>query len=410
MAHEKRTVSTAKKAAIALTALAAFLLYVKEAATQLAASRTAAPGDHPALLAAIRYSPNNAEYRFRLGESYLTTQDYAPAITHLKRSVELNPNRAQAWLQLAHAYHFTGENQQRRAALAQAVAAAPFNHRVAWDAANLYLATGDTDAAFKRFAHVVNGYPEARAEALKLCWRASRDSQRLVAELGIKDPASFADLFTVLVNEPVAAKRVFPSYLETTSTLHPESLNRYLGISLNRQDAATLLDSWNLAERRFAELRPYRHANNALGNASFEQPMRFAAFDWQWTSSASASILTETADVKDSAHAIALHLRNHPAGPVGLSQTAIVTPGTWQLSGFSKAQGVDTAEVRVTGSKGEVLATLAIGGGDSVWRQYTTEFQIPAGTELVGIQFTTRSAVQQGSLKLDGFSLREVSR
>lgn len=408
MAHDKRT-HLIKKAAIVLTALAAFLLYMKENTVQFAAARAAEPGDHAALLAAIRLTPENAEHRFHLGESYLSTQDYAPAITHLRRAVELNPHRAKAWLALAHAYHFTGENELRRESLHRAVAAAPFDQRVAWDSANLYLATGDMDAAFKGFAHIVQGFPEARPEALKLCWRATRDVSRLVAELGIRKPDAFADLFGVLANEPAAAKQIYPLFLTSSRELHSEALNRYLGIAATGT-AEDIESAWTQASRRFPELTSYRQPHNALGNGSFEQPLRFAMFDWQFTPNEATSLLSETADVKHGVHGLTLHLRRRPAGSLGLQQTALVKEGEWQLAGFVKTSGLDGVEMRVRDPKGNTLGKADISTGSAVWREHSFRLRVPAGVDRVVIDFAATSPTpQSGTLKLDGFTLRKVS-
>jgi tetratricopeptide (TPR) repeat protein len=398
-----------KQAAVALIALAAFVLYVREVATEYRAARAAAPGDHAALLEGIRYAPENAEYRFKLGESYLFSQDYLPAITHLQRSVGLNPNHAQAWLDLAHAYHFTGDSAKRQLALKRALEAAPNDQRVAWESANLQLATGDVNSALNGFKKIVQGFPDARLEAIRLCWRATHDSPRLVRELGINDPPAYRDLFAVLAEEPAAAKQVYGGFIATAGGLDPTALSHYLDI-MQRKSGADVVEAWSQAESRYPELQKYREPGNALGNGSFENKIAFNAFDWQWKPTEGVDISTETADVKEGTQAVALHLDKPSAGSLGLTQVAFVRGEEFELRGYAKVEGPQGIQVKVFDKNGKELGSAELGAG-SIWHEVSVRFRA-GDSDRVKVDFVNAgsASLSHGAVKLDGFSLREVQR
>lgn len=399
---------TPKKAAIAFIAIAAFTIYVREAANEFRAARAATPGDHAALLDAIRYAPDNGDFRFKLGESYLFSQDFAPAITHLTKSVELNPNRAQAWMDLAHIYHYFGDTAKREDALKRAIAAAPFDQRIAWDAANIYLATGRLDAAMPQFKSIVQSGSESRLESLRLCWRATHDVSRVVRELGVADAGAFKDFFTAIDNDPIAAKTLYAELLASPVAASPSALNAYFE-SASRLDPASLPAAWESAEQVNSTLRSYRTTGNALGNGSFEQKLQFAYMDWRWKPSDAVAISTETADVKDGSQSVELHLSKAATGSLGLSQLVYLHAGEWQLGGFAKTERDDGTAARVTDASGAVLATADLSAGNGIWHPVAATFKI-ASDQIVTIDFVaSRPLNAKGSIKLDGFTLQEVT-
>ena len=57
----------------------------------------------------------------------------------------------------------------------------PRTPQVAWDAANFYLAEGQTDRALKQFRTVVENDPENAKAAIELSFRATQDAELVLA-------------------------------------------------------------------------------------------------------------------------------------------------------------------------------------------------------------------------------------
>src|SRR5207245_6034141 len=76
-----------------------------------------------------------------------------------------------------------GAAQHVEDALKHALRAGPTSTAVAWDAANLYSALGDTSAALREFRTVLEHDPYLPPSALQLCWRMKPDIDGLLRDV-----------------------------------------------------------------------------------------------------------------------------------------------------------------------------------------------------------------------------------
>jgi tetratricopeptide (TPR) repeat protein len=73
-------------------------------------------------------SPESALVRLALGKAHVARRDFASAIEELRKATELQPDLAEAWFELGHAYHLgRGRPADALAPFEKAVAAAPGN-------------------------------------------------------------------------------------------------------------------------------------------------------------------------------------------------------------------------------------------------------------------------------------------
>src|SRR5436309_10858998 len=147
------------------------LAYVGFALTDYLAARFSEKTDLTNLQRAVRLQPCNAEYRNRLGRYFFFQENSTDdSVQSFLSAVSLNPHQARYWIDLASAYQVQGAAQPEEDALEHALRAGPTSTAVAWDAANLYSALGDTGAALREFRTVLEHDPYLPPAALQLCW------------------------------------------------------------------------------------------------------------------------------------------------------------------------------------------------------------------------------------------------
>ncbi len=95
----------------------------------------------------------------------------AAAVPYCRESVRLNRYDSENWLDLAEALYETGDAQQQRLAIEQALAVDPKTPQVAWNAASFYLLQGEVEPAVGLFASVLKGDPSLVPLTLKTSWR-----------------------------------------------------------------------------------------------------------------------------------------------------------------------------------------------------------------------------------------------
>src|SRR6266567_6520476 len=133
------------------------------------------------LLLAARLDPGNAEYRYSMGRfELLANQSPQNALPWLRAATELNPNLARYWLDLAITHQLLGNDDSEVKALQRGLAAEPHSSSIAWQAANLYLAQGSTDAALRQYRIVMENDPSLTPQAINISWKIRPDIDSLL--------------------------------------------------------------------------------------------------------------------------------------------------------------------------------------------------------------------------------------
>ena len=132
--------SPARKRLIAALALVFAAVYLGLVTLTFMASIAGARTGLTWLKTAVWLDPGNADYRNHLGRYYdIMARDPVAAISHYKKTVELNPHSARFWFDLASSYQVLGDVTNQSIALEHAIQADSMTPDVAWEAANLYL-------------------------------------------------------------------------------------------------------------------------------------------------------------------------------------------------------------------------------------------------------------------------------
>jgi len=160
------------------------IVYLLLAAREFAASHYAFRPDLPSLERAVHLAPENADYRHRLGR-YFAFVDANPqsALGNYQAATRLNPHQARYWFDLAAAYQVVGNSDGQRDALEHALQAEPTAPDVAWEAANFFLISGDTDRALRELRVVIENDSSIAPIALQSCWRVRPDVDALLRDV-----------------------------------------------------------------------------------------------------------------------------------------------------------------------------------------------------------------------------------
>ena len=98
--------------------------------------------------------------------------DLAAATRDLRIATAINPHRGRYWMELARADRFTGDVTEEGEALREAVRQNPADTNIAWDAAIMLLARGETAAAAQEF-EIAAQQDQSRARSAERMLRQS---------------------------------------------------------------------------------------------------------------------------------------------------------------------------------------------------------------------------------------------
>lgn len=363
---------------------------------------------------AVSLEPGNADHRFLLGRYlFFVELKLDPAISQLKTAVALNPHRAAYWLDLALVYHATGELQEERKALEEAVRREPTTPAVAWQAANFYLIQGDIPSAFKLFRVVLSHEPESVPSALDLCWRATRD-----ADLVVRDAfPPRADLYAAFLrflaekDEP-AATLVWDRLRRLQQPFQPQLVFPYLDYLIRHKRGTQASRVWRDLAQGNATLQSYVKPENLLVNGSFEEPVLNGGFDWRYRSDPHVAVSVDSTDFLHGTRSLAIRFDGQSTGDPGIFQYVPVQPD----SEYELSASIKTAEI--LSSSGPRLAVYdAYGGapllltadriGTTSWQLEVGRFRTGPDTSLLVVKVDRIPAVSriQGKMWLDDVRL-----
>ena len=172
-----------KKFAAVTALLAAGAIYLTCSAKQFQAAQYSESPDYAHLQRAVALDPGDAQYNDNLGRYFISQQSPGAALTSLQTATRLSPHSAKYWVDLATAQQSLGDTTGESHSLEQALLADPHTPRIAWDAANIYLAQDLREEALRLFRSVFENDPVYIAAALNTCWRIRPDIDALLASV-----------------------------------------------------------------------------------------------------------------------------------------------------------------------------------------------------------------------------------
>lgn len=387
--------------------------YVSVAQRVLRASHLAALGDEASLKRAAALDRANGDYPYQIGSLKLLLQQDLPAAERsLQIATALNPHNARYWLRLASLELIKGDMTAERAALDRAVVTDPTTPTVAWDAANFYLASGETGRALPLLRRVLEARPWDSNQVFDLCWRVSSLDQML-RDLLPQTPPSYLSLlhYTVNKRDEKSSEQVWQAYQRLNDPVSGADAMFYVDYLLDNHAVARAHSAWDWLASKDASLRPYVNAGNLVVNGRFEEPFLNAGFDWRFVPNRNVKVSLDNTEFRSGGRSLAINFTGEPAQDVGVYELVAVQPNTdYQVSAWVKTQEIYSAnaprlQVDDAVSGAPVLASHEL-VGSTAWQDVGGHFRTGPATNLVRLHFVQPAATHiTGFLWIDEVSI-----
>ncbi len=322
-------------------------LYIGLVASEFLADYFSRELDLASLQKAARLEPHNAEYQFRLGRYLLLTQ-HSPetAVQSLESASALNPHNAGYWLELSRTYRRLASTDREQDALQHALDTDPSNPDVAWDAANLYWARGESNRALREFRVVLENDPYSLPAAFDRCWRIKPDIEALLRDVVPPNAdvySSFLD-FLVLRNQSGAAARVWTEMVQLQHGVEVRHVFDYVRYLIDRREIAQAQQAWRQAAS-LCDLSGYQSSpENLVVNGDFSLPVLNGGFDWLYEKSPDVSLALDPTESHSGHRSLSIVFDSRGIEDAGIRQLIPVEPNTkYEFSAFFKSQGLEGA-------------------------------------------------------------------
>jgi hypothetical protein len=326
------------------------LVYVLLAGRLFVASVLAESPELSNLERAARLDSGNADYRNRVGRYYaLVARDPADAIEPYRAAVQLDPDSARYWFDLASAYQVLGDVSNQTWALERAIEADPTTPDVAWEAANFFLVQGDDERALREFHVVLQSEPSIANLAIQFCWRINPDADMLLRDVvPAQSPAYIAFLELLMTKqESAAAAKVWDKLIATSQASQPFELRyvyEYLQYLLNRKDVDQARLVWQQAAPRFGLSSYVPTRNNLIVNGDFRLDVLNGGFDWQYQKQQSVTLTLDPSDFHSGHRSLLITFDGPGVTDAGIRQFIAVQPATpYQFSAYYKNGEIEGA-------------------------------------------------------------------
>ncbi len=383
-----------QRSAFALSLIFALAIYVWLVSKRFMASYY---GDQPNFSSqqrAAHLDPGNAEYQYRLGlNSLLAFQSPQEALPFLKSAVALNPHRSDYWFGLANGNQLVGNRSGQEVAMERAIRDDPSTPDVAWEAANLYLANGETDKALMEFRVLMANDPSRVPDALNLIWQTKPDLDSLLGHSLLQNPEVYMALVEYFAsrNENDLAFRVWSAAAALGEPIEQGRVLDYVRYLLSNNRVAQAKTVWRDAAL-LSNLQNYQpESNNLIVNGDFNWPVLNSGFGWRLSEQAGVAMALDTSHIHSGNHSLAISYDSTGIEDTGISQWVAVDPNTsYHFSAFYLApdmQGAGGPQFVIE----DLTTGLAVAATDDLkdaqdWKSVATDFTTGLLTDLVRIR------------------------
>lgn len=280
--------SLRRRAALVSLALLPSLLFLFEAIRSTAALTLADSDTRPALERAVALDPANAALEDQLGLDILNGlngpgDDAAASLRFFRRAVELSPDRALYWADMASACEAAGDFACAGQALARALRLAPMVPRLYWITANYRLRRSQPEAALPLFRKLIELDPQYAQPTFDVCLRVLNDPA-LIGEKVLprgKDSTlglAYAEFLSVQ-GQPVAARQAWADAVREGSRFEFRRAQPYVERLIHSGQLEDAASAWSDLERLGVIGKP--DSGNLVFNGGFEQAPLNSGFDWR---------------------------------------------------------------------------------------------------------------------------------
>jgi tetratricopeptide (TPR) repeat protein len=379
------------------------LLYGVAGFRQLYAALAASSGDLPGLERAVRLEPRSAEYHNALGRMY--SFNLRPqGLDHLLIAAELNPHRSRYWMDVASAQRILGSRENVQNRLRSAIAADPTNPAVAWEAANVSIATGEVDRALAFLHSVAEHDLSRRAHALELALRISSDDDLVMREVVPPSSEAYLEFLNIAVREGRvdAAQRAWRKIVQLQHPVDTPQALAYLQLLLDRREAVFAQSAWTDLVGISPSLHAYRqHGDNLIVNGGFELPLLNAAFEWRERNTSDNTVARDRGEHHSGSYSLRVVYDTDGSSDAGaFEQLVSVLPETrYRFSANLKCDDLESAtgpsfRIQDYYARSRQLFHSSECRGTRSWHEVSGSFTTASDTRALAIEF------QRDSLQL----------
>lgn len=283
---------------------------------------------------AMRLQPGNAEFAYQTGLQIANGHFASPsnpvgAFRYFQTAITLNPHRSRYWLALASVCRPI-PNCPWQDDIARAVIADPTNPDVAWEAANLYMSTGQNEKALQQFKVVIANDPQLVSPALERSWRLIPNAADLMH--GMLPPS--ADVYSQFLelmlqqNQPDAATTVWTEIQKLGQPLPQRVVLDYMQYLLVHKNVEQAKLVWEQSAT-LAGLSDYQPSReNLIVNGGFDLPVMNGGFDWLYAKSPHVSLALDPVQFHSAPRSLMISFDKAQIADVGIQHLVVVNPGT----------------------------------------------------------------------------------
>jgi tetratricopeptide (TPR) repeat protein len=363
---------------------------------------------------AIRLQPGNADYRYRMGRYFFQAGDWPEAAENYRAAVTVNPHLSEYWLGLASSYKFLGKWADQQDALNHAKAADPTTPDVAWEAADLYLTSGNINRAMSEFRVVLENSPYRTPFALDLCWRIKPDVDLLLRDVIPPIGSVYSSFLELLIakKEMNAAAAVWARSVKLDQPIERRYAFGYMRFLVEQGDIIEARNVWQQAAK-LSDLAGYQPSpENLVVNGEFSLPVLDAGFDWRYEKHPYVSLSLDSIQSHMGPHSLLISFEGGPIENAGIRQLVPIAPNTtYEFSADFKSQNLE-------GAGGPQFVVDDFYGGSTyftsekltntdIWKQVSGRFTTGAQAKLLMIQVKKNppGTVTRGKLWIDDVRL-----
>ncbi len=357
---------------------------------------------------ALRWDPQGADYHFRLGLLYRDDprhRNLEQSQAHLQKATELNPYAWWYWLQLAGNYEVAGVAEASEAAFRRAVEINPIDAGYRWRIANFFLREGALDEALLQFQRAIELEPARYLQStLMLLWKAGTEVEKIL-EIWPEEKDARLTLLRFSVQQDLSASRVMD---RLWAKLFEGPENPTVGEGEFYIMYLIKEERYEEAKQEWTRLNGVDGFGSLIWNGDFALPITGLILDWKATSSAAYTLEQKTGQT-------GIEIAFNGSENLdfnGLQQVvAVESNRDYKLSFGARSREISTEQglyFEVVG--GRVLAETEKILGTTPWTEYSEEFRVPEGQNLVTVRLRRRSSRRidnklRGRLWLDGVKL-----
>jgi cytochrome c-type biogenesis protein CcmH/NrfG len=371
-------------------------------------------GEHLSL--AVRLEPGNAQYPEVLGRQLLRKGgDIQGALQQYRLAASLNPRDSAYWLAIADAEQLLNDVAGQRSALEHAIEAAPTTPRVAWSAANFFLAQGDKDAAFREFKVVLENEPGTADRIFALSFHVA-DVKEIIQKVLPADPNAYLSLLNFLTAQKntAGAATVWDALAHLAKPFEPGVALAYVDYLIAQHEVAAARLAWHQSADLCGLSAYLPSRENLIVNANFDSDILNRGFDWHYQRQANVEISLDPAEVHEGHRSLSVVFDGPGVSDAGIAQLIPVEPNAaYEFSAYYKAAAMDGAGGPRLDLQDAYTGTRYFSSDDlrnaDVWHAVHGEFKTGADAQLLVLHLARVPAGSpiRGKLWMDDFRLTE---